>query len=94
MPLGWKTFDTSTLLLLVAVGISGAVYQLCSTLSYAKTPVRITSPLMFLCIPFGVLADWLIWHKIPDSFTLVGMGLVIAGGIVTIYFGQREIMRK
>ncbi|HEY2811380.1 MAG TPA: DMT family transporter [Rhabdochlamydiaceae bacterium] len=94
LPFGWKSFDLQVFLLLLGVGLSGTAYQLFSTLSYAKTPVRITSPLMFLCIVFGVFADWLIWNKIPNIITLIGMLCVIAGGVITIYFGQREIMRK
>jgi drug/metabolite transporter (DMT)-like permease len=94
LPFGWKSFDTYTFLLLLGVGFFGAAYQFFSTLSYAKTPVRITSPLMFLCILFGVIADWLIWHKILDIIALTGMACVIVGGIVSIYFGQKEIMKK
>lgn len=94
LPFGWQSFDTHTFFLLLGVGFFGAAYQFFSTLSYAKTPVRIASPLMFLCILFGVIADWLIWHKIPDVITLAGIICVIIGGIVTIYFGQKEIMRK
>lgn len=94
LPFGWQEFDTYTFFLLLGVGFFGAAYQFFSTLSYAKTPVRITSPLMFLCIIFGVIADWLIWHKILDIITLAGMVCVIVGGIVAIYFGQKEIMRK
>lgn len=94
LPLGWQSFDRRTFLFLIAVGVFGAAYQLFSTLSYAKAPVRITSPLLFLCIPFGVIADWLFWHKIPDLFALIGMACVIAGGVITIYFGQKEIIKK
>ncbi len=94
LPFGWKSFGVNTFLLLLGVGIFGTAYQFFSTLAYAKAPVRITSSLMFLCIVFGIVADGLIWHKIPDAMTLTGMALVIVGGIVTIYFGQREIMKK
>ncbi len=94
LPIGWQPMDTSLVLLLVGVGIFGAAYQFFSTISYAKAPVRITSPLMFLCIIFGVFADWLVWNQIPDLITVTGMICVILGGIITIYFGQKELMRK
>lgn len=94
LPFEWKSFNTEMLFLLIGVGLCGSAYQFFSTLSYAKTPVRISSPLMFLCIVFGVIADWLIWNKIPDGFTLIGMVCVIVGGTITIYFGQKEIMKK
>jgi drug/metabolite transporter (DMT)-like permease len=89
-----ESFTTTTLLLLLCVGIFGAAYQFFSTLSYAKTPVRITSPLMFLCIPFGVFADWLLWDRIIDAATAIGMLCVIIGGVITIYYGQKQLMRK
>lgn len=94
LPFGWQSLNTHTFFLLLGVGFFGAAYQFFSTLSYAKAPVRITSSLMFLCILFGVVADWLIWNKILDITALTGMICVIVGGIVTIYFGQKEIMRK
>ncbi len=94
LPFGWRSFDIHTFFLLLGVGFFGAAYQFFSTLSYAKAPVRITSSLMFFCIFFGVIADWLIWHKVLDIITLIGMIFVIIGGIVVIYFGQKEIMRK
>jgi drug/metabolite transporter (DMT)-like permease len=94
LPFGWQSVDTHTFFLLLGVGFFGAAFQWFSTLAYAKTPARITAPLMFLCILFGIIADWLIWHEIIDLMTLAGMLCVIVGGIVTIYFGQKEIMRK
>jgi drug/metabolite transporter (DMT)-like permease len=94
LPFGWQSFDARTLFLLIGVGLFGSAYQFFSTLSYAMAPVRITSSLMFLCILFGIIADWLIWYKIPDTITLAGMVCVIAGGLTTIYFGQKELMRK
>lgn len=94
LPFGWQSFNTSIVLLLFGVGFFGAAYQFFSTLSYAKSPVRITSPLMFLCILFGIIADWLIWHKIPNGITLIGMFFVVVGGIIVVYFGHKEVIGK
>ena len=94
LPFGWQAIDAQTLIFLLCVGILGAAYQLFSTLSFAKTSARITSPLMFLCILFGVFIDWLIHHHFPGGLALIGMALVIVGGIITIYYGQKEMARK
>jgi len=94
LPFGWETPDTRTLFYLGGVGIFGALYQLFSTLSYAKAPVRITSSLMYLCILFGVIADFQIWNQTPSPFTLAGMICIILGGIATIYYGQKELMKQ
>jgi drug/metabolite transporter (DMT)-like permease len=94
VPFGWKSLDGKTLWFLLLVGLFGAGYQFFSTMSFAKAPVRLTSPLMYLCIIFGVIADILIWHQYPSKSSIVGMVLVILGGAITIFFGQREITSK
>ncbi len=94
LPFSWKSLNTETLYLLLGVGLLGAAYQYLSTLSYTKAPVRITSPLMFLCIIFGAVADILIWDNIPSKFTVLGMALVILGGAITIYYGQKTLSSK
>ena len=50
LPFGWQEISLKTLGLLVLLGLFGALYQVCSTLSFAKAPVRLTSPLMFLSL--------------------------------------------
>jgi len=87
----WQKLSPVSYYLLILIGICGALYQLCSTLSYAKIPVRISSSFMFLCILFGSLMDWAILGLIPDRESLIGMGLVILGGLWILYFGRRHI---
>ncbi len=88
----WQTPSTlQTWLLLLAIGIFGTLYQVFATLSYAKAPVRLMAPLTFLSVVFGGFFDWLIWGHAPTFLTIVGALLVIAGAMITIYFGQKEI---
>lgn len=94
LPFDWKPLNAETLLLLLGVGICGATFQFFSTLAFAKAPVRITSPLMFLCVIFGLIADFAIWDQVPSVLTFIGVIFVILGGILTIYFGQKDITSK
>jgi len=94
LPIGWIHFSGKTWLFLSGVGVFGVVYQAFSTLGFAKAPVRLTSPLMYLTIVFGVIADFFIWGIVPDFWSLLGIACVIAGGILTIYFGQKEFRPK
>jgi drug/metabolite transporter (DMT)-like permease len=87
----WQSITARDLLFLLGIGISGALYQLLSTLAYIKIPVRMSSSFMFLCILFGSLLDWLILGLIPIRESLIGMGLVILGGLWILYFGRRHI---
>lgn len=81
-------------LLLLAIGIFGTLYQVFSTLSYSVSSVRLVSSLFFLIVVFGGFFDWLFWNQVPDFSTLVGASLVIIGTIITVYFGQKAILKK
>lgn len=88
----WQTpSQLQTWLLLLAIGIFGTLYQIFATLAYAKASVRLMAPLTFLSVIFGGFFDWLIWNHIPNLLTILGMFMIIAGTIITIYFGQKEI---
>jgi len=89
LPFTWKPIGSTTLFLLLWLGILGTLYQFFSALSLAKAPVRLTAPLLFLSIVLGVAADFIVWNQIPDTLALIGISLVIIGGIITIYFGQK-----
>lgn len=90
LPLGWVTPTRDIWILLAALGIIGGTSQFLTTLAFAKAPVRITSPLMFLSVIFGSIADFLFWNTTPDLWSLIGVICVIVGGSLTIYFGQKE----
>lgn len=87
----WVPITKEDFIILLGVGICGALYQLFSTLTYKKIPVRVSSSFMFLCILFGTLLDWVVLGLIPVRETLIGMGLVILGGLRMLYFGKRYV---
>jgi drug/metabolite transporter (DMT)-like permease len=92
LPWGWKTPDFTALWYLLGIGITGAIYQYCSTMAFAKAPVRLTSPLLFLAVIFGTIADYFVWHQVLDHYSFIGMGFIILGGCLAIYFGQKEFI--
>jgi len=92
--LQWQTPATIKIwLMLLGIGILGTLYQVFATLSYAAAPVRLMSPLIFLIVVFGSLFDWLLWGHIPTFITIIGALFVIMGVIITVYFGQKEILK-
>lgn len=94
LPFTWQSLSTDVLLLLLGVGILGASYQLFSTFAIAKAPIRLTASLTYLCIVFGVIADFFIWKNVPDNLDIIGMVCVICGGILTILLGRKLVKSK
>lgn len=72
------------LVLLFFVGLFGTGYQAYLTLALTYAKARIVSPIYFSCIVFAVLFDWLIWSIDLHYLELMGMGLIILGGILTM----------
>lgn len=88
LPFLWQTPTIQIWPLLIWVGIFSAIYQLFLILSFTYAPARLMSVIMFSSVIFGSLFDWILWHHIANTLTLVGMGLVIFASIVAIYFNQ------
>lgn len=77
---------------LIGIGIFGTLYQVFVTLSYSSAPVRLMAPLTFFSVVFGGIFDWLIWNHEPTLMTIVGALCVMGGAMITVYFGQKEMM--
>lgn len=76
---------------LILIGLLGAFYQVLMTLSLKYAKASVVSPIYYSCILFSIFFDWAIWHKVPHEIELIGMGLIILGGILTIVFSEKEI---
>jgi drug/metabolite transporter (DMT)-like permease len=95
LPFQWQSLPSDILLLLLGVGIFGALYQLFSTLCFAKAPVRIISPIMSICmVTGGLIADFFIWDQLPNFLSFIGIICVMLGGTLSIYFGQKELAQR
>ena len=92
LPFLWVTPNLHVWLLLIAIGVFSAIYQVLMVLSFTYAPVRLMSTVMFSCVAFGAFFDWMIWNKLPGFLTMVGMLLVIISGIFAVYFGQKALI--
>lgn len=80
----WKTPDLSTLMILLAIGVTGTIYQELLTRALSYAPPKTISPLLYLSIVFSGVFDWIFWHNIPDLYFWIGMTLVGLGCIYSI----------
>jgi drug/metabolite transporter (DMT)-like permease len=92
LSLDWVSLDGEVLLWLLGAGSFSSAYQILITMALAKGSVRMTSPLLYIAIIFGVIADYFLWNTIPGGWEIFGMACVIGGGILTIYFERKKGM--
>ena len=88
LPFAFTMPTNHQFLLLFFVGLFGAGYQLFLTLALNYAKARIVSPIYFSCIVFAAISDWFIWNINFSFMELVGMGLIIAGGMLTILLSR------
>ncbi len=88
---GWQTPSLKDSALLASVGVLGGCGQYLMTLSLKNAEVGLVSPLKYLMIVFGGILGFLIWEEVPDTFSLIGIVIIITSGVYTM---QREARLK
>ncbi|MET0323251.1 MAG: DMT family transporter [Duganella sp.] len=72
---------------LLALALSGFFGQLAITKAFSTGKASIVAPFEYTALAWGVAIDWLLWQALPDGYTLLGAGIIIASGI---YLVRRE----
>lgn len=84
-PFFYQPHQLFTWLMMLGVGVCGAVVQVTTTMSLRLAPVSLTAPFDYTQLFWAALIGWLIWADLPAWSTAAG-GLLIAGsGLYTFY---------
>ncbi|WP_419722918.1 DMT family transporter [Sphingobium aquiterrae] len=82
--------DTATWALLVLMGLSGGIAQLCMTGALRWAPVSVVLPMDYSTIIWSTILGWLIWNDWPLVTTFIGATFIVASGL---YIALREHLR-
>lgn len=74
----WRTPSAASLVLLVAIGVSATLGQLCLTRAYSLAAAARIGAFTYVAVVFGGLIGWALWQERPDAASLAGMALVVA----------------
>ena len=78
--------------LFVLAGLCSALAWVGIVGGYRRAPPVVLAPFEYTAIPFAVIWGILIWNEWPDALSWAGMGLILAGGLYTVYRErQREV---
>jgi drug/metabolite transporter (DMT)-like permease len=84
---GWVPLRIDDAWVLLALALSGFFGQLAITKAFSTGKASVVAPFEYSALAWGVAIDWLLWHTLPDGYTLLGAGIIIASGI---YLVRRE----
>jgi len=80
----WVSPRADDFLLLGALAVTGFLGQLAITEAFNSGEASIVAPFEYTALAYGVMIDWLIWHSLPDRYTLLGAAIIIGSGIYLI----------
>ena len=78
----WIALKTTDILPLIAIGVTGFLYQQSFSLALKNGPARFLAPFMYTTVIWGSLLDWWFWNTTFTAMRWFGIGLVIAGNIL------------
>lgn len=87
---GWSMPDARQWVLLIACGLLGGITQILLTLSLRFADASLLAPFDYTTLIWSAMLGFLLWGNIPEEATLIGAGLVVAGGMVSMYFERRN----
>ena len=81
---GWVMPPPFDLGLLAACGVIAAVGLTLLTQAYRIAPSATVAPFEYSFMFWAVLWGWLVWGDFPDALGWLGIGIIIAAGLVVI----------
>ncbi len=88
----WVSPDSSSAMLLLAVGVMGGVGQLTFFEGMRRAPISVIAPFEYTALIWAFVLGYAIWGDIPGNNVIVGALLIASAGIIII-LGERRLMR-
>lgn len=89
-PFAWVTPAASDLPWMLALGLLGAAGHCLLVLAFARAPASVLAPMSYSQLIWAGLAGVLVFGDWPDGWTLLGAGVIAAGGILVALPDRRR----
>lgn len=91
LPFVWTTLPSwHWWALLCLMGFMGTVGHFIFILAFARAPASTLTPYFYAQIGFAMLGGWLVFSRVPDFISLVGIGLIAVCGAAGAWLTVKE----
>jgi len=90
---GWRAVSWETWAALFGLGASGLVGQLAMTRAFGLGKALLTAALQYTTIIFATFLGIWVWGEKPDTIAWLGMALIIAAGLLSLFCTYVESRR-
>jgi drug/metabolite transporter (DMT)-like permease len=91
-PFFWQTPSWTDALLFLLPGIFGGTGHLLLIMAFARSEASLLAPYFYTVIVWATLLGWAIFGEVPDLFTFIGAGLIVAAGFY-VWHRERKIAK-
>lgn len=92
LPFVWQAQTPQMWMVMALMGVLGTLGHFFLIVAYARTPVAILTPYLYLQILFGALGGWLVFEHVPDAWALAGIATIFACGVFGTWLTGRELL--
>jgi len=91
LPFAWTTLPSwHWWALLCLMGLMGTVGHFIFILAFRRAPASTLTPYLYAQIAFAMLGGWLVFSRVPDLVSLVGIGLIAVCGAAGAWLTVKE----
>jgi drug/metabolite transporter (DMT)-like permease len=73
--------------LFAGVGVLAAGAQVLQTLSYKYGTTHQVAPFTYASLVVSIGVGWLVFHAVPDGWSILGMSIIVAAGVASVLRG-------
>jgi drug/metabolite transporter (DMT)-like permease len=86
----WRWPETADVFYLFGIGILSSITALSLSYAYRNAEASFLAPFEYTILPFVLLWGYLLFDEFPDGFSLFGILLIAAGGLIIWLDGSRS----
>ena len=91
LPVVWQALPSwHSWAVLCLMGIAATVGHFVLILAYRRAPASTLTPYLYAQIAFAMLGGWWVFHQVPDTASLLGIGLIAVCGAAGAWLTMRE----
>jgi drug/metabolite transporter (DMT)-like permease len=94
LPFFWQALPLKIWGLIVIVGLAASTGHLLLNMALKRVTASVATPYLYTQMGFAALGGWLVFGRVPDAFSWLGMALVAACGVLNAWLIVRESSAK
>jgi len=86
----WAEPGVFDVLALLACGVIGSTATLLLSKAYTSSSASGLAPFEYTALLWSIVLGWLVWNHLPSSKEWIGIAILVAAGLVSVYFAEKK----